>query len=294
MTKSVKNIFLFLTAFIWGMAFVAQSVAMDSISPYTFNSIRFIIAALLLFLFCLFSGRYKNVNLKALIKGGAICGFVLFSASTLQQLGMVSTGAGKAGFITVFYIVFVPMLSVFTRKKPGLKTWICVGVALYGLYLLCMKGDFSIETSDFFILMCAFMFAVHIMVIDKFGADFDPIALSSVQFITAAIIGLPFLFILPVNPVDIQAAMVPILYASVMSIGVGYTFQAIGQKDNDPTSVSLILSLESVFAAVGGFFILHESFSLRELIGCILIFIAISIIQLPDEKKDSLSASQSV
>lgn len=293
MTKSVKNFFLFLTAFIWGMAFVAQSVAMDSISPYTFNSIRFIISGGLLFLFCLTSGRYKNINLKALIKAGVICGIVLFSASTLQQLGMVSTGAGKAGFITVFYIVFVPFLSLFTKNRPGIKTWACVGVALYGLYLLCMKGGFSIELSDFYILMCAFMFAVHIMVIDKFGAEFDPITLSSVQFITAAVIGLPFLFVLPVNAADIKEAAVPILYTSVMSTGVGYTFQAVGQKDNDPTSVSLILSLESVFAAVGGFLILHESFSYRELIGCILIFAAITIIQLPDRKKDCVSASQS-
>ena len=156
-----------------------------------------------------------------------------------------------------------------------------------------MKGDFSIELSDFYILMCAFMFAVHIMVIDKFGAEFDPITLSSVQFITAAVIGLPFLFVLPVNIADIKEAAGPILYTSVMSTGVGYTFQAIGQKDNDPTSVSLILSLESVFAAVGGFLILHESFSYRELIGCILIFAAITIIQLPDRKKDCVSASQS-
>lgn len=266
------------------MAFVAQSVAMDAISPYVFNSIRFIISAILLCTFCFILGKYKNVNLKGLIKAGIICGIVLFLASTLQQLGMVSTGAGKAGFITVFYIVFVPLLSLFTKKKPTIRTWICVLVALYGLYLLCMKGDFSIELSDFYILMCAVLFAIHIMVIDKFGADYDPIALSSIQFLTSAIIGLPFLFVLPVNLQDISLALVPILYTSIMSTGLGYTFQAIGQKDNDPTSVSLILSLESVFAALGGFLILHESLTSRELMGCVLIFIAITIIQLPEKK----------
>ena len=285
MKNSIKNLFLFLTALIWGLAFVAQSVAMDSLSPYVFNCLRFIIGGSTLFIFCLLTKRYKREDIKDLIKSGFLCGLVLFAASTLQQIGLIYTSVGKTGFITVFYIVFVPILSIFTNKKPDLKTWLCVLLALYGLYLLCMKGDFSIEASDLIILTSALLYALHIMVIDKVGVKHDSIALSSVQFISAALIGLPALFIQTFTLQSVITCMIPLLYTGFMSTCVAYTFQVIGQKDNNPTNVSLILSLESVFAALGGFIILHEVFTLRELIGCILIFFAIIVIQLPAHRK---------
>ena len=291
MKNSIKNVFLFLTALIWGLAFVAQSVAMDNLSPYVFNCLRFIIGGITLFLFCLFTKRYKEDDFKGLIKGGFLCGLVLFAASTLQQIGLIYTSVGKTGFITVFYIVFVPILSIFTKKKPDLKTWLCVLVALYGLYLLCMKGDLTIEPADLIILSSALLFAIHIMIIDKVGSNHDSIALSSIQFITAALIGLPSLFIETFSLEAVTNAMIPLLYTGFMSTCVAYTFQVIGQKDNNPTSVSLILSLESVFAALGGFFILHEMFTLKEFIGCVLIFSAVIVIQLQSYKKKE-SANQ--
>ena len=288
MKNGIKNLYLFITAMIWGFAFVAQSVAMDAIGPYTFLFARSVLGCLFLVAVGIFMKAFKDVNYKELLKDGAICGVALYVASILQQIGMVYTPASRAGFITVMYIVIVPILSVFVGKKTTLKNWVCVLLAVIGLYLLCVKGEFKIEIGDAFIIASAFMFSVHIMIIDRVSVKYNALTLSCVQYLTMSVVGLlPALFVdgMPVS--SMKEAIVPIVYAGIMSTGIAYTLQTAGQKDNNPTVASLILSLESVFAALGGFIILHESLSTREIIGSLLIFAAIIIIQINPKKKEA-------
>ena len=271
---------------IWGFAFVAQSVAMDAIGPYTFLFSRSVLGFLFLLVLGLFTKAFKEIDYKALLKDGFICGCALYIASILQQIGMIYTPASRAGFITVMYIVFVPILSIFVGKKTNIKSWFCVVLALIGLYLLCVKGEFKLEVGDICIIASAFMFAVHIMIIDKISVKYNVLVLSCGQYFAMSIIGLlPALFIDGMPLVSMKEAIIPITYAGILSTGVAYTLQTAGQKDNNPTIASLIMSLESVFAAIGGYLISHESLSSREIIGSILIFTAIIIIQINPRKK---------
>ncbi len=296
------NLMLVLTALIWGTAFVAQSVGMDFVGPYTFLFARNIIAGVFL-IPCIFflnkigaknnnkkirnsSIRDEKGNKKSLIIGGVLCGIVLFVASALQQIGIVYTTVGKAGFITALYIIIVPILGIFFKKKVQGQVWISVVIAIIGLYLLCINENLSINKGDFLIFLCSIIFSIHILVIDHFSPIVDGVKMSCIQFFVCGILSfIPMVLFENPQIINILNAYSPILYAGIMSSGVAYTLQIVGQKYTSPVLASLILSLESVFAALSGWVILKEVFSGKEIIGCILVFSAIIIAQLPTGKK---------
>ena len=292
-----KNLFLlFVTAFIWGTAFVAQSVGMDHIGPFTFNAVRSLIGGIALLPVILLFNRRKSpeqrqaerANRKTLLLGGVCCGLALGVASCLQQVGMQYTTVGKAGFITALYIVIVPILGLFLHKRVGAKLWVSVVVAILGLYLLCMSGSLRLAWGDFLVLLCALCFSVHIMVIDYFSTKVDGVAMSCIQFFVAAVFSAVCMLAVEGVP-DPQAVVIswmPILYAGVLSSGVAYTLQIIGQKGVNPTMASLVLSLESVISVLAGWIILGQSMSPREILGCVLMFGAIVLAQLPERKKN--------
>ena len=286
---------LMLTAFIWGTAFVAQSVGMDYLGPFTFNGVRSLIGAAAL-LPCIWllqilnkkEGTVKEEgSRKDLIIGGIACGLLLFAASSLQQIGIQYTSAGKAGFITAFYIVIVPVLGIFLHKKIGWKVWIAVLLALAGLYFLCITEKFTIGKGDIFIFLCALVFSLHIMVIDHFSPMVDGVKMSCIQFLVCGIVSIPFMVLTETPRLDAMlAGWFPVVYAGVFSCGVAYTLQIVGQKNVNPAIASLILSLESCFSVLAGWMILGERLSVRESAGCILMFAAIILAQLPDKKTE--------
>ncbi len=289
----LKNAFmLFLTAFIWGTAFVAQSVGMDYLEPISFNGVRNIVGGVALIpciaLLRKINGTNNNLeedNRKDLMKGGIFCGLLLFLASTLQQMGLQYTSAGKGGFITAFYIVIVPLFGLFLKKKIGWRVWLAVGIAIFGLYFLCITEKLTIGKGDILIFLCAVIFSLHILVIDYFSPKVDGVKMSCIQFFVAGIVALPFMFIFETPTVGgIVAGIYPILYAGVLSSGVAYTLQIVGQKNVNPAIASLILSLESCFSVLVGWAVLGERLSSRESMGCVLMFAAIILAQLPEKK----------
>ena len=280
---------LTLTALIWGTAFVAQSLGMDHLGPFTFNGVRNFVAALALLPVILFLRRRKSPVAqpgaagnyrKTLWLGGVLCGVALAVASSLQQIGIQFTTAGKAGFLTALYIVVVPLLGLFFKKRVGLNIWISVVIAAVGTYLLSIKENFTIGTGDLFVILCAVAFSVHILLIDRFSPLVSGVELSCVQFLTCGVLCTVAAFIMEQpNWNDILLSLGPILYTGLMSSGVGYTLQIIGQKDTPPAVASLIMSLESVFAALSGWLILGESMSPKEAFGCVLVFAAVFLAQ---------------
>ena len=289
----MKNILLlFLTATIWGTAFVAQSVGMDHVGPFTFTFARSIIGGLFLIPCICFlrkwSGKTEKVQVtKVEWVGGICCGIALCAASNFQQIGIAYTTVGKAGFITALYVVIVPIFGLFLKKKvPGI-IWFCVGLSVIGLYLLCMtEGSFTLAYGDFLVFICAILFSVHILVIDYFSPKGDGVVISCIQFLVCGLIsGIIVLFTETLRAADLLAAIGPILYAGVLSSGVAYTLQIVAQKDVNPTVASLILCLESVISALAGWVILHEALNARELFGCLLMFAAIVLAQIPVPKK---------
>ena len=296
-SKTKRNsILLVITALIWGVAFVAQSEGGDAVGPYTFNGIRSLIGgAVLLPVIVLldrlgFTSRRPQTKeeKKTLWTGGICCGAILFIASSLQQLGMyLGTPVGKAGFLTSWYIILVPILGIFLKKKVGIRIWISVLIAVAGLYLLCMTEGFRLEMGDALVLICALCFSIHILVIDHFSPLVDGVRLSCVQFVVAGTLGCLCMFLFE-NPdiTLILQAWKPILYAGAMSSGVAYTLQIVGQKGMNPTVASLIMSLESVISAIAGFILLKQSMSLREVMGCVIMFVAIILAQLPEKSKN--------
>ncbi|BBF42253.1 permease of the drug/metabolite transporter superfamily [Lachnospiraceae bacterium KM106-2] len=283
----IGNLILVLAAFIWGLAFVAQSVGMRYVGAFTFLMARsYLGGCFLIPCIALFSGNKKVKSRKSLYVGGVLCGTILFAASILQQIGIKYTSVGKSGFLTTLYIILVPILSIVLHKKPSKRVWVAVGVALAGLYLLCMKGSFHLDAGDSLILMSAFCFAIHILLIDYFSPRTDPVRLSCIQFFVCGIFSTgPSLFIESPTVSNLMDAWMPIVYAGVLSSGVAYTLQIIGQKYTDATKASLIMSLESVFSVLGGWVILHQYLSARELLGCVCVFAAIVIVQLPERSK---------
>lgn len=296
MSKNIRQtLFPLLAALIWGTAFSAQSVASQYVGPLTFNAARNVIAFLALLLLDVASarlvpGRRDMFHLSAaerrqLLAAGAACGIALTLAANMQQLGLSDTSAGKAGFITALYIVIVPVFGLFQKKRPTFLLWISVIIAAAGLYFLCVTGNFTIEPSDFYVLICAFLFALHILVIDHFSGHVDGIQLSCVQFFFAMLLsGAGMLALERPSFHAITQCWLPILYTGFFSSGVGYTLQILAQKDANPTVVSLLLSLESVFAALGGAVLLHERMGGREVIGCVLMLAAILLAQFPAAK----------
>lgn len=302
--NSIKNTgMLFLAALIWGFAFVAQSAGMDYVGPFTFNAVRCIIGAIVLVPVALLykpensTGNNKTGGVswfqrnKTLLLGGISCGIFLGVATNLQQIGILSTSVGKAGFLTALYIVLVPVAGLFFKKKCGISVWFGVVCSLIGLYLLCMtEGSFSLATGDLFLLGCAVVFTGHILVIDYFAPKVNGVWMSCIQFLVAGIISaIPMVLTETLTWEAVFAAKLPILYAGVMSCGVAYTLQILGQKNYNPTIAVLILSLESCFSVLGGFLILHETLSVRELSGCALMFVAIILAQLPGKSKEKES-----
>lgn len=281
-----KNHFLLLlTAFIWGCAFVAQSTGMQYVGPFTFTALRSYLGGLVLLPLIYFFDHTMNFKDKKLWIGGILCGIVLGLASDFQQIGIQYTTVGKAGFITALYIIIVPFLGLFLGKKLSPKIGISVILAVVGLYLLCMTKSLTLSTGDLLVFVCAFIFAVHILVIDHYSPLVDGVKMSCIQFFTCAIMNtIPMLLVEDVSVSHIIAGSAPILYAGLLSSGAGYTLQIIGQKDMNPTVASILLSMESVFSVLAGWVILGQSLSIREGIGCICMFIAIIIAQLPDKK----------
>lgn len=304
MNKIKNSLILLLTATIWGVAFVAQSAGMEYVGGFTFNCIRSVIGGIVL-IPCVFwlrkwkskeQGTLSSVEEntirqsfwkqnKTLLCGGISCGVVLCVASNLQQQGIKYTTVGKAGFITALYIVLVPVISVFMRKKVGKLVWIGMLFAVAGLYFLCINETLTINQGDLLVLACAAVFAVHILVIDYFAPKVDCVAMSCIQFITCGILSaIPMFLFETVSPENLLGAAGPILYAGVMSCGVAYTLQIIGQKNMNPTVASMILSLESVISVLAGLIILNQRLSERELLGCGLMFVAVVLSQLPQKE----------
>ena len=286
---------LMLTALIWGTAFVAQSVGMDYLGPCAFTATRNFIGCVALLPVIALASRLRSgaqpeeaapaPGKKALFGWGAACGLLLGGATLLQQAGMQTASAGKAGFLTALYIVIVPVLGIFLGRRPGLKVWMGVVLALVGAYLLSVKGGAGIASGDLLVIASAVVFSLHILVIDSVPAGVDGVRLSCVQFLVAGAFALVLaLFLETFTWRDILSAWVPLLYTGVVSSGVGYTLQILGQRTVSPTVASLILSLESVFAALAGWAILGQALSLRELFGCALVFVAVILAQLPSKK----------
>lgn len=283
-----SSLLLLTTAVIWGVAFVAQSASMDYVGPFTFNAVRSIIGGFVLIpCICLLNrGKPRQQSTpqsrRDLLRGGILCGLFLAVASSFQQFGIQYTTVGKAGFITALYILLVPLLGILLGRKPGWRVWLAVGIAVVGMYLLCVTEGFSIAFGDLLVMICALLFAMHILIIDHFSPLVDGVKMSCIQFFVCGLLcaaGM-LLFESPSLP-QILAAWLPILYAGVMSCGVAYTLQIVGQRDTDPTVASLILSLESVVSVLAGWLLLHQALSLRELGGCALVFCAIILAQLP-------------
>lgn len=300
-TSLRSSAMLTLTALIWGVAFVAQSEGMNYVGGFTFNACRFIVGGMVL-IPCIFFLRRVNGDQwakldrteqakrrKTGITGGICCGVFICLGSTFQQFGIAQTTVGKAGFITSLYIIIVPILGLFLRKKVGLNIWVSVGIAALGMYLLCITEGFAISRGDFLVFLCAIGFSLHILVIDYFSPKADGVVISCVQFFTAGIISgvLMFLFERPTWDA-VMAAWAPVLYAGVMSCGVGYTLQVVAQKDVEPTIASLIMSLESVFSLLAGWVLLGQKMSPKELSGCVLVFGAIVLAQVPAEMLTAL------
>lgn len=293
--KLFGNLVLLLTALIWGCAFVAQSSGMDYVGPFTFQTSRSILGCLVLIPFIFANdavkkknNTYEKQNPKTLILGGILCGTALTVASGLQQYGMQYSTAGKGAFITAMYIVLVPILGLFMKKKVNPIIWISVILGALGLYLLCIKEDFSLGEGDIYLILCAVAFSFHILIVDHFSAKVDGVKLSCLQFGVMFILSAIFMFMTETpNIADIKAAWLPICYAGIMSCGVGYTLQIVGQKYTEPTVASLLMSLESVFAVIAGIILLKEAPSAKEWLGCASMFAAIIIAQMPQKPKEA-------
>lgn len=297
MLKNLRgSIILLVTAIIWGTSFVAQSEGMKYVEPFTYNSIRTLIGGIVLLpviagfkLFSKSEQGEKKTSLKATLIGGVFCGLALCIASSFQQVGIVYTTAGKSGFITALYVILVPILGLVLGNKTPKKIWFCVALAIVGFYLLCIKNDFAIGLGDLLTLVCAFFFAIHIIVIDRFiSKGADGVAMACVQFFTSGIISFIIMLLFETPRMEyIFEARFTILYAGVMSCGVAYTLQIVGQRFTAPTVATLIMSLESVFAALSGWLIIGEQLSIKELLGCVLVFAAVVFAQvnLPSENK---------
>lgn len=295
-TEVGSAMLLFLAALIWGVAFVAQSMGMEYVGPFTFNGCRFLLGGLVLTPVTLLrEGKYrkkekfqrlsvkdKKKHGRTTILGGICCGIAIFVASSFQQVGMQYTSVGKAGFITALYIVLVPILGIFLKKKVAPAVWMGVVLGAVGSYFLCMTESFTINSGDLLIFACAVCFSFHIMIIDYFAPKADGVALSCIQFWFSGIVSMGIaLSSEHVELSSILQAAGPILYAGIMSCGVAYTLQILGQKRMNPAIASLILSTESVVSVVAGWLILQEVMTTRQLWGCVLVFLAVILAQIP-------------
>lgn len=279
------SLLLLFTAMIWGAAFVAQSAGMEHVGPMTFICVRFILGGLVLIPFIALFDKNKTDRMawsdKRLLKGGIICGIFLFLASSSQQIGMQYTSAGKAGFITTFYIVMVPIFSIFLKKKPGKLIVVSILIAIVGLYFLCMEPgeSFALQVGDIWLFACAILFALQILAVDIFAPDVDCLKLASIQFITVGILAIIPMVLEKPEFGNIMKAWISIGYAGFFSSGVAYTLQMVAQSKVKPALASLLMSFESVFSVIFGFIILKERLTLWQGIGCIVMFAAVMLAQ---------------
>ena len=290
--KLKSNLLLLLTSIIWGTTFVAQSIGAEFVGPLAFNAGRGFFAMTFLLAVCLLkprnreAGKAEAAPRKLLIKGGILCGCLMFVANILQQTGIALTSVGKSGFITALYVVLVPVFGIFLKSGTTLKIWISVALATAGLYLLCAGERITIAPGDLLTLLCAAAFAVYILAVDRFAGRVDVVWLSFVQFATLFVLSSIGAFIFEPTPVELLLrAAVPVIYAGVLSSGIAYTFQMMAQRHTDPTSASLIMSLESVFALLAGMIFLQQYLSGREIIGCVVMFASIILSQLPERRR---------
>lgn len=308
----MKKLLLLLAALIWGVAFVAQSVGMDYMGPFTFNGARFLMGSAVLVPFIVFRKRFRpskqgqqahqigekkwdevrqaeteeNKNKRTALIGGICCGLALCPAALFQQFGILYTTVGKAGFITTLYIILVPIAGIFMKKAPSGKVWIGAALAAFGFYLLCINEGFTLSRGDGLVFIGSILFTVHILVIDYFSPKADGVEISCVQFLTAGVISSIFAFIFEKPELSgFVDGIIPLAYAGIMSSGVAYTLQVIGQRDTEPAVASLLLSMESVFSLLAGWMILGQALSTRELMGCGLVFAAVILVQLPGSGK---------
>ena len=283
------DLMLFLAAFIWGTAFVAQIAGMDRIGPFTFNMARSIVAVISLGAYLIFTKAKLPKDMSFLLKGGLVCGFFIFVGTSLQQIGLQYTTAGKTGFITSFYILILPFLTmIFLKHKIDVLTWISIIIGFIGLYLLAIPNlsDFSMNKGDFIVFLGSFCWAGHILVIDYYSKKVNPVELSFLQFVVLSILSGICAFIFENETAtlgNIFASWKPVAYAGFLSSGVAYTLQMVGQKYTKPVVASLILSLEAVFAALAGYLILDEVMTSREFLGCAIVFLAMIGSQIPTD-----------
>jgi len=294
--RLLGNLALLIAALLWGSTFVAQSVASEAVEPFTFLASRSLLGFLFLIPVSLIkdavskkNGSYQKPDKKQnrlLLIGGICCGAALTVASGLQQFGMTGDNSGKAGFITAMYILLVPVFGLFIGKKVKPIIWLCVAMGIAGLYLLCINGGFNIATSDIFLMICAVAFSVHILIVDYFSPKVDGVKLSCIQFFVVFVLATVLALIFDSTSFEtILKSWLPIAYAGILSSGIAYTLQIVGQKHTEPTVASLLMSLESVFSVLSGMVVLAQFPTTRELIGSIVMFAAIIISQLPSRKK---------
>jgi len=287
-TRTMKSdLLLLLTSSIWGFAFVAQRAGMEHVGPFTFNAVRFALGSLALLPFVYFfhnkskHNAHKAFITKKLVWGGALAGFALFMGSSFQQIGIVYTTAGKAGFITGLYVILVPIMGLAWHHRAGTGTWLGAVLAVIGLYLLSVKQDLSISSGDLLVLVSAFFWAAHVHIISWMAAKMDSLKIALVQFITCSLLSfVGAAFLETITMTTLQKAAIPILYAGLLSVGVAYTLQIVAQKDAPPAHAAIILSFESVFAVLGGWLLLGEILSLRGLAGCALMLLGMLLSQL--------------
>lgn len=286
--QNIKSkLLLLLTAAIWGLAFVSQRVGAKYVGPFTFNGIRFALGFLSLMPVFLFMRNKDRIDvnmdssLKGALKGGITAGIIIFIGAALQQIGLEDTTAGKAAFITGLYIVIVPVMGIFLKQNTRKNTWAGISIAIIGLYLLCVTEDSTISKGDMFEIGGALFWAMHILAIDYFTKKSDAIKLCCIQFVTCAVLSLTTGIIFEDTAlIDIWQVAIPLIYGGVCSVGVAYTLQVIGQKGTEPSHAAVIMSMETVFASLGGFLILGENLGVRGYIGCVLMFCGMLLSQL--------------
>ncbi|MCR5443158.1 MAG: DMT family transporter [Sphaerochaetaceae bacterium] len=286
----IGSLILLIVAVIWGTAFAFQRMGTGVIGPMTFTASRMTLSSVAVgFVSFLIKdpemtdAAGSSARRRDTLTGGVLCGLFLVSATLFQQIGIAYTTAGKAGFITALYILLVPIIStVFLRKPSSWIVWIAVLLGLAGMYLLCMTEGFSLARGDALVCVCAMLFTGHILCCDRFAGRGNPVRISAIQFVTASVVSWTLAFIFETPSVEaIRSALVPILYCGLASGGIGYTLQIVAQRFTNPTVASLLMSFESVFAVLGGAVLLHERMSIRELLGCMVMFIAIIVVQIP-------------
>lgn len=283
MTKETRaNLLLILTAMIWGLSFVALVVGMKDMGPFVYNGICFSLGGTALIIVILLTKRKIENDFSKVLKSGIVCGLFLFLASSFQKLGVSGSTAGKIAFITSTYMIIVPIITFIKYKKTNNRIWISIFLALIGLYLLCIDDKFVLSRGDSFLFVSAFFFACHVLAVDKHSKGNDPLILSSIQFYVCGILSLAVSFFAKEN-IDLTSiynALIPVLYGGFMSVGIAFTLQVIAQKDAKPETAGVLMSLESVFASIGGLIILGEKMHQKGYLGCLLIFAGVIILQI--------------